>query len=68
MSMNTLSYILIGIVALWFILALIYLIRRKGNTCACGRCDREQRCTGDCSHCTHGCPGITHNKPARSSS
>ncbi len=47
--MNTLDIVIIAVVCIWFIAAVISLLRRKTAGC-CGVC------TGDCRKCA-GCAG-----------
>ena len=54
--MNLLSWILVGAVAVWFVAAIVRMIRSKGGcSCGCGGTTKKTK-TGGCS-C--GCDGCT---------
>ena len=48
--MNLLSWVVLGLVVLWGIAALIYVIRHRGSNCG-GSCGGG--CNGDCAHCAN---------------
>lgn len=50
--MNLVSWIVLGLIAAWAVVALVYVIRHRGAGCggSCGGgCGKG--CDGDCAHC-----------------
>lgn len=52
--MNLGSWLLLGAVAVWLVVALVHIVRNRGNCCGCGGGPSKGRgCCGDCANC--GC-------------
>ena len=50
--MNLLSWILVGAVAVWFVIAIVRMVRNKGGcSCGCGGTTKKTK-TGGCDGCT----------------
>lgn len=47
--MNLVSWIVLGLIAAWAVVALIYVIRHRGSGCGGTSCGSG--CNGDCAHC-----------------
>lgn len=53
--MNFLSWLLVAAVALWFVIALVRLVKNKGG-CSCGCSGRsDPKCGENCGACSCGC-------------
>lgn len=60
--MNLASWLLLGAVALWLIVAVVHIARHKGGCCGSGGC------CGDCAHCAAaGCKGKRRRHEAKGS-
>ena len=52
--MNFGSWLLLGAVAVWLVVALVHIVRNRGNCCGCGGGkSKGHSCCGDCANC--GC-------------
>ena len=52
--MNFGSWLLLGAVAVWLVVALVHIVRNRGNCCVCGGGkSKGHSCCGDCANC--GC-------------
>ena len=52
--MNLGSWLLLGEVAVWLVVALVHIVRNRGNCCGCGGGQSKGHgCCGDCANC--GC-------------
>ena len=50
--MNLGSWLLLGIVAVWLVIALAHIVRNRGNCCGCGGGHgKRHSCCGDCANC-----------------
>ena len=48
------SWLLLGAVAVWLVVALVHIVRNRGNCCGCGGGkSKGHSCCGDCANC--GC-------------
>lgn len=50
--MNFLSIVILAGIMIWFILAVIYIVRKKGCGCGCGG---DSGCCGNCAGCKEKC-------------
>ena len=52
--MNIGSWLLLGAVAVWLVVALVHIVRNRGNCCGCGGGkSKGHGCCGNCANC--GC-------------
>ena len=52
--MNFGSWLLLGAVAVWLVVALVHIVRNRGNCCGCGGGkSKGHSCCDDCANC--GC-------------
>ena len=52
--MNFGSWLLLGAVAVWLVVALVHIVRNRGNCCGCGGGQSKGHgCCSDCANC--GC-------------
>ena len=50
--MNLGSWLVLGAVAVWLAVALVHIVRNKGNCCGCsGGHVKGDSCCGDCANC-----------------
>ena len=50
--MNLGSWLLLGVVAVWLVVALVHIVRNRGNCCGCASHRGNQHgCCGDCANC-----------------